>query len=121
MNRHPMLSNHFGIRGGKFGQLVTRLICLSVPAAFELSSAPLTDSMEILPLGTSSLKASQLASGCWRIAGPGEASEITVEREAAAARAIIAAFEAGYTLFDHADIYSHGEAERIFGKVLKKK
>ena len=75
--------------------------------------------METIPLGTSTLKSSQLAYGCWRIGGPGESSEITPEREAVAARAVTAAFEAGYTLFDHADIYCHGEAERIFGKVLK--
>ncbi|MBI2947544.1 MAG: aldo/keto reductase [Verrucomicrobia bacterium] len=75
--------------------------------------------METFSLGTSALKASQLAYGCWRIGGPGESSEITLEREAAGSRASLAAFEAGYTLFDLADIYCHGEAERIFGKVLK--
>ena len=74
--------------------------------------------METISLGTSSLNASRLAYGCWRIAGPGETSEITPERLAAAERAVIAAFEAGYTLFDHADIYCHGEAERIFGKAI---
>src|SRR6516162_3101611 len=31
----------------------------------------------------------------------------------------MAAYEAGYTLFDNADIYCRGEAERIFGTVLK--
>jgi predicted oxidoreductase len=31
----------------------------------------------------------------------------------------MAAYEAGYTLFDNADIYSGGEAERILGEVLK--
>jgi predicted oxidoreductase len=33
--------------------------------------------------------------------------------------AVRAAVEAGYTLFDHADIYCHGECERIFGEVLR--
>jgi predicted oxidoreductase len=33
--------------------------------------------------------------------------------------AVIAAYEAGYTLFDHADIYCDGEAEKIFGVALK--
>ena len=32
---------------------------------------------------------------------------------------MLAAYEAGYTLFDHADIYCDGVAETIFGKVLK--
>lgn len=31
----------------------------------------------------------------------------------------MAAFDAGYTLFDHADIYSDGLAEWVFGRVLK--
>ncbi|MBI4659168.1 MAG: aldo/keto reductase [Verrucomicrobia bacterium] len=75
--------------------------------------------METVPLGVSSLKSSQLAYGCWRLGGTAENSEITPDREAAASRAVIAAYEAGFTLFDHADIYCHGEAERIFGKVLK--
>ncbi len=33
--------------------------------------------------------------------------------------AVIAAYEAGYTLFDHADIYCSGACEEIFAKVLK--
>ena len=32
---------------------------------------------------------------------------------------MIAAYEAGYTLFDHADIYGQGRAETICGQVLK--
>ncbi len=34
-------------------------------------------------------------------------------------KAVIAAYEAGYTLFDHADIYGQGRAETVFGQVLK--
>src|SRR5260370_38300990 len=41
------------------------------------------------------------------------------ESRAAGHRAIIAADEAGYSLFDNADIYCGGEAERILGEVLK--
>jgi predicted oxidoreductase len=44
---------------------------------------------------------------------------VTPAGRAAGQRAIIAAYEAGYTLFDNADIYSGGEAERILGEVLK--
>jgi predicted oxidoreductase len=44
---------------------------------------------------------------------------VTPESRAAGHRAIIAAYEAGYTLFDNADIYCGGEAERILGEVLK--
>lgn len=68
--------------------------------------------MRTVQLGPSTLTASRLAYGCWRIA----------ERDSAPAtgrNAVLAAVEAGYTLFDHADIYCDGEAEKVFGAVLK--
>jgi predicted oxidoreductase len=68
--------------------------------------------MNFIAIGDSPLRASRLAYGCWRIA----------ERDAAPGtgrRAVLAAVDAGYTLFDHADIYCDGEAEKVFGQVLK--
>ena len=41
-------------------------------------------------------------------------------REAAAHQAVLAAYEAGFTFFDHADVYADGAAEKVFGDVLKK-
>jgi predicted oxidoreductase len=75
--------------------------------------------MQTIALGVSSLKSSRLAYGCWRVAGTWNPSEVTPESRAAGRRAIIAAYEAGYSLFDNADIYCGGEAERIFGEALK--
>jgi predicted oxidoreductase len=75
--------------------------------------------MRTIELGVSSLKSSRLAYGCWRVAGTWEPKEVTPESRAAGQRAIIAAYEAGFTLFDNADIYCGGEAERIVGAVLK--
>jgi predicted oxidoreductase len=69
-------------------------------------------------LGRSSLVVSRLAYGCMRIPRTWEPAEITPQREADAKRAVRAAVEAGYTLFDHADIYARGESERIFGDLL---
>ncbi|MGB0580819.1 MAG: aldo/keto reductase [Limisphaerales bacterium] len=68
--------------------------------------------MNSITIGTSDLQTSRLGYGCWRIA---ETEEIgsTTGREA-----ILAAYEAGYTLFDHADIYCQGRAESAFGNVL---
>ena len=66
------------------------------------------------PLGKSSIEISSLAWGMWRFAG----------LEISAARAAIdAAFEAGITLFDTADIYGFGEqgfgkAEELLGGVF---
>jgi predicted oxidoreductase len=75
--------------------------------------------MQTMLLGVSSLRSSRLAYGCWRVAGSWDAAKVTPESRAAGHRAIIAAYEAGYTLFDNADIYSGGEAERVLGEALK--
>jgi predicted oxidoreductase len=68
--------------------------------------------MQTITLGTGPLRVSRLAYGCWRLGA-------VPERRADDKRAIVAAFEAGYTLFDHADIYGRGESEIIFGEVLR--
>ena len=75
--------------------------------------------MKQTQIGTSSLRSSRLAYGCWRIAGTWDPAAVTTDSEARGRAAVLAAFEAGFTLFDHADIYCDGVAESIFGKVLK--
>jgi predicted oxidoreductase len=75
--------------------------------------------MQQIQLPGSELKVSRLAYGCWRIIAAGKAVEVTPEREAEARKAILAAYESGYTLFDHADIYSDGLAEWVFGRLLR--
>ncbi len=69
--------------------------------------------MQSILLGSSSLRVTRLSYGCWRIAENGEADY------AAAREAVLAAVDAGYTFFDHADIYCDGHSEIAFGKVLK--
>lgn len=49
-----------------------------------------------------------------RIAGDGSREERDRGK-----RAILAAIEAGYTLFDHADLYGSGACEAVFGEVLR--
>ena len=75
--------------------------------------------MKTIRIGTSSLATTRLAYGCWRLAGTWDKAEVTPERQVQGRRAAIAAYEAGYTLFDHADIYCEGVAETIFGQALK--
>jgi predicted oxidoreductase len=75
--------------------------------------------MKSVSLGNSALTSSRLAYGCWRIAGTWEPSQVTPASEAQGRAAVIAAYEAGYTLFDHADVYCDRVTERIFGQVLK--
>jgi predicted oxidoreductase len=71
--------------------------------------------MKTVTLGQSPLTSSRLAYGCWRIATKGDAAS----DYATAKAAVFAAVDAGYRLFDHADIYCDGEAERVFGRILK--
>jgi predicted oxidoreductase len=75
--------------------------------------------MQTVKLGKSPLLSAQLAYGCARIAGTWNPSEVTAEHTANGIRAVSAAYEAGYTLFDNADIYCLGACEIIFGKALK--
>ena len=58
------------------------------------------------------MTASRLAYGCWRLNG-------APELRAAGKQAVVTAYETGYTIFYHADIYGQGEAEKIFGEVLR--
>jgi predicted oxidoreductase len=74
--------------------------------------------MQLTKLGTSPLKSSRLAYGCWRITSAKQPADVTPEKLAAGRRAIIAAYEAGYTLFDNADIYGRCMAEQLLGRVL---
>ena len=60
--------------------------------------------MKTVSLGKSSLSCSRLAYGCWRLAGTWDRSEVHADAEALGRQAVKAAFDAGYTLFDHADI-----------------
>jgi predicted oxidoreductase len=75
--------------------------------------------MKTVPLGKSSLRTSRLAYGCWRLAGTWDASAASAEGELQGLKAAFTAYETGYTLFDHADIYCDGVAETVFGKLLK--
>jgi predicted oxidoreductase len=70
--------------------------------------------MESILLGTSSLRSSRLIYGCMRIAGDG-----TAESRARGRSALLAAYEAGYTHFDHANIYGAGECESIHGELMR--
>ena len=78
--------------------------------------SPTLRAMQTLTLGKSPLTGTRLAYGCWRLAG----SEGGARRdEAEGIAAVRAAYDAGFTLFDNADIYGRGECERIFGKAMR--
>ena len=70
--------------------------------------------MQTINLGSSDLESSRLVYGCMRIAGSGSQDDIDKGR-----RALRAAVDAGYTQFDHADIYGNGLCETVFGDFLR--
>jgi len=59
-----------------------------------------------------------LAYGCWRLAGS-EGAPRHSDGDATGLAAVHAALDAGYSVFDLADIYGGGECERIFGSALR--
>lgn len=69
--------------------------------------------MKSIVLGNSQLESSRLVYGCMRISG----DNTSADREKGRA-AIRAAIEAGYTHFDHADVYGGGASETLFSEVL---
>ncbi len=70
--------------------------------------------MQTIRLGSSELVSSRLIYGCMRMVGDGSADAV-----ARGKAAVLAALDAGYTHFDHADIYADGECERTFGELLR--
>lgn len=61
----------------------------------------------------------RLAYGCMRISGTWNPADVDAEKRRRAREAVLAAFEAGYTLFDHADIYGRTSCETLFGEILR--
>ena len=70
--------------------------------------------MQSFRIGNSELESSRLVYGCMRLTGDG-----SIDDREKGKRAVRAAIEAGYTQFDHADIYSAGSCEELFGEVLR--
>jgi predicted oxidoreductase len=70
--------------------------------------------MQTITVGSSELESSRLVYGCMRIAGSGSQDDLDRGK-----RALRAAVDAGYTQFDHADIYGNGLCEKLFGAFLR--
>ena len=59
-----------------------------------------------------------IALGCMSLTGTWNPAEMNAEREKRAVQAFEAAFEAGITFYDHADIYGGGTCEEVFKTCL---
>lgn len=62
--------------------------------------------------------ASPLIYGCMGFGGAWEEQALTSQQQVHAEAAVEAAIAAGITVFDHADIYTMGKAEQVFGDLL---
>ncbi|MDQ8179610.1 aldo/keto reductase [Pelagicoccus sp. SDUM812005] len=69
--------------------------------------------MKTVKLGKSSLHSTPLVYGCMRISGDDSPAARQRGKEA-----ILAAYEAGYNHFDHADIYGAGRCEELFAEAM---
>lgn len=77
--------------------------------------------MKTLPLNRRGIPASRLAFGCMGLGGGWNQDPITSEHIKQAHEAVESALSIGINFFDHADIYTLGKAEKVFGQVLKDK
>lgn len=75
--------------------------------------------MRTMPLEKRDVSASRLVLGCMGFGGNWDNSPISAKNILKAEQAIDVALSSGITMFDHADIYTMGKAEEVFGKVLK--
>jgi predicted oxidoreductase len=75
--------------------------------------------MKTQPIGRSDIVSTRMSYGCMRISFGWDPGKVTAEQRANGRKAVIAAWEAGYRLFDHADIYCAGMGETIYGEALR--
>jgi predicted oxidoreductase len=65
------------------------------------------------------LTVSRIAYGCMKIGGTWDHAPLSAEVEKTARDAVAAALDCGINFFDHADIYTCGKSETVFGRILK--
>ncbi|OED50336.1 aldo/keto reductase [Endozoicomonas sp. (ex Bugula neritina AB1)] len=70
------------------------------------------------PLSIFIPKVSPLIYGCMGLGGEWNHEPSTKEQVQQANQVLDAAMDAGINFFDHADIYTHGKAEQVFGQAL---
>ncbi len=76
--------------------------------------------MKTFPLQRHLPSASSLVLGCMGLGGGWNRDPVGEAEIAQAQAAVEAALDVGITVFDHADIYTHGKAELCFGALLQR-
>jgi len=64
------------------------------------------------------LTTSRIAYGCMKIGGTWDHAPVSAETEQSARAVVGAALDTGMNFFDHADIYTCGKSETVFGRIL---
>lgn len=77
--------------------------------------------MKPLQLEKRGISTSRMVMGCMGLGGGWNQNPITEEDIKQAHQAVDAALSIGINFFDHADIYTFGKAEIVFGEVLKER
>ena len=77
--------------------------------------------MKMVKIPHTDLEVSTLVIGCMDLAGRWQRVALTAEHEAQARALLDAAEEIGANFFDHANIYAYGNAEEVFGRVLRER
>jgi predicted oxidoreductase len=77
--------------------------------------------MKTLPLNRRDIPVSRLVLGCMGLGGGWNQNPIMSEHVKQAHEVVDAALSIGINMFDHADIYTMGKAEKVFGQVLKER
>ena len=75
--------------------------------------------MRVMPLEQRGISTSRLVLGCMPFGGGWNRDPITPADVSTAEKAVDAALSIGVSMFDHADIYTMGKAEEVFGRILK--
>ena len=75
--------------------------------------------MKTYRIAKTDLVVSRIAYGCMKIGGTWDDAPVSAETEKAAQASVSAALDCGINFFDHADIYTAGKSEEVFGRILK--
>uniref|UniRef100_UPI00406C3196 aldo/keto reductase n=1 Tax=Paenibacillus sp. FSL R7-0345 TaxID=2954535 RepID=UPI00406C3196 len=75
--------------------------------------------LKTLPLNVRGIPASRIALGCMGLGGGWDHEPLTADNIRQGHEAVEAALSIGINFFDHADIYTRGKAEKVFGQIFK--